>query len=900
MTTLVIVESPAKARTIEKYLGADYHVEASVGHIRDLAQPSDLPEKEKHGKYAKFAVDVDGEFEPYYVVNADKKKTVSKIKTLLKQSDELLLATDEDREGEAIAWHILEVIKPKIPVKRMVFHEITKEAITKAIAQTRDINLGLVDAQETRRILDRLFGYEISPLLWRKIAVGLSAGRVQSVATRLVVERERERMGFVSADYASVEVVAQAPDHIANNSFTARLVACDKLPVALGRDFDDHGKLTRSAQNKKVTILDANIAAQVAKNLTGSSAKVVNVESKPYTRRPSAPFTTSTLQQEASRKIRMSSRDTMSIAQRLYENGYITYMRTDSTVLSTQALQAARATAIELYGSQAVPSKPRVYGTATKGAQEAHEAIRPAGEAMRHPKELQAKLSPGEYNLYEIIWKRTLASQMIDASGYTATISLEADIEASKSGYKTAQLRASGTVITTPGFRQVYEEGRDSTRYDKEENSIGTGMLPELTAGQKVDLVNAEAGEHTTRPPERYTDASIIKQMEELGIGRPSTYAATISRIAQREYVVRQGQTLVPTWLAFSVVRLIEENLPDLIDYTFTAEMEAEIDKIAAGKEERITYITKFWRGDGVNAGLEAQVTNLGDIDARALNSRVIGENIVLRVGKFGPYVEQEQPGETEPKRANIPAGLAPDELTIQKAQQLLERAEENGKVLGIHPDTGLEIVAKDGRFGPYVQEALPQDAPANAKPRTASLIKSMDIATLTLADALKVISLPRTIGKDEQGNELTALNGRYGPYLSNGSETRMLDSEEELFTITLEQALEIFSQPKRRRSAKAPTPAKVLGTDPVSGKPVSIKDGRFGPYVTDGEVNASLRTGDSLDTITAERAYELLAMRREKVAQNDGTKSRQKNKKTTTTKKVTAKKTVTKKKTTK
>lgn len=875
MNTLVIVESPAKARTIEKFLGPDYQVEASVGHVRDLAQPSELPDKEKHGPFAKFAVNIENDFEPYYLVNPDKKRTVSQLKKILQQADRILLATDEDREGEAIAWHLLEVLKPKVPVSRMVFHEITKDAITRALENTRDINQGLVDAQETRRIIDRLVGYEISPLLWRKIAAGLSAGRVQSVATRLVVERERARRAFKSANYWGLQASVNA-QNTDGDVFTAAVISVNGKNVATGRDFGDDGELSAAAKKKETLVLDEQSAKELQKNLSNSSVIVSRVETKPYKRRPSAPFTTSTLQQEASRKLRMSTRDTMSTAQRLYENGYITYMRTDSTALSVQAANAARQQAKDLYGEKSIPEIPRVYEKKAKGAQEAHEAIRPAGENFRHPKDLKDKLSPGEYSLYELIWKRTIASQMIDATGKVATILLQSEVSDSKQKDESAQtvlLRASGTVITEPGFRQVYEEGKDSSRYDAEsKTNEETNKLPDVEMGQECVIKSVEAEGHNTRPPERYTDATLVKKMEELGIGRPSTYASTISRIEQREYVVHQGQALIPTWLAFSVVRLLEENLPDLVDYAFTAEMEEELDKIAAGEEGRVSYLSRFWHGEEGRAGLEKEVADLGDIDAKAVNSIAISENITLRVGKFGPYVEKILPGGETPLRATVPPDLTPDELTQAKAEELLSQTKEEDKVLGIHPETGLQILVKAGRFGPYVQEELPSDAPSKAKPRTASLFKDMSIDTLTLEQAVKLLSLPRLVGKTTEGEEIQAQNGRFGPYLTKGKDTRSLEAEEDLFTITLAEAEQIFAQPKTRRGAKkSNTLSKELGVDPVSGGTVFLRDGRFGPYVTDGSVNASIRTTDSIDTITPERAYNLLSLRREKLAETGG-----------------------------
>ncbi|WP_123915183.1 type I DNA topoisomerase [Georgenia muralis] len=876
---LVIVESPAKARTIGGYLGPDFDVEASVGHIRDLPQPSELPADMKKGPYGKFAVDVEGDFDPYYVVDPDKKKKVAELKRLLKDSDELYLATDEDREGEAIAWHLLDVLKPKVPVKRMVFHEITKEAITRALEHTRELDTRLVDAQETRRILDRLVGYEVSPLLWRKIKPGISAGRVQSVATRMVVERERERMSFRSASYWDVRGVFTGGTE--PRPFEARLVTLDGKKVATGRDFGDDGALTASAARAGVLHLEQATATAVAAALEDAQARVVSMETKPYTRRPAAPFTTSTLQQEASRKLRMSARETMRTAQGLYENGYITYMRTDSSALSGQAIAAARRQAGELYGAEYVPDKPRTYGKAAKGAQEAHEAIRPAGDSFRTPAQVANQLTGSQFRLYELIWKRTVASQMADARGSTATVRLAATA-ATAEGDRRAELTASGTVITFRGFMAAYEEGRDAERYEAGEGrDEKETRLPVLAEGDLVETDRVSAEGHETTPPPRYTEASLVKALEERGIGRPSTYAATISVITDRGYVDRRGQALVPTWLAFSVVRLLEENLPRLVDYDFTAEMESDLDRIATGSEERVDWLARFYRGDTATErpGLKNLVEGLGDIDARAVNSIDIGEGITVRVGRYGPYLEVAGTDGEEGRRASVPDDVAPDELTPAKARELLERQADDGRELGTDPATGHTIIAKNGRFGPYVTEVLPEEdasAPAEgakkparkkaaAKPRTASLLKSMQLETVSLDDALRLMSLPRVVGTDPEGQEITAQNGRYGPYLKRGTDSRTLESEEQVFDITLAEALAIYAQPKTRRGATAKPPLRELGEDPVSSRPVVVKDGRFGPYVTDGETNATLRKDDDVETITPERGFELLAEKRAK-----------------------------------
>ena len=900
---LVIVESPAKARKIQGYLGDDYEVEASVGHIRDLPQPSELPADMKKGPYGKFAVDVDHGFDPYYEVYADKKKKVAELKRALKDADELYLATDEDREGEAIAWHLLEALKPKVPVKRMVFHEITREAIQRALQNTRDLDEHLVDAQETRRILDRLYGYEVSPVLWRKIAQGLSAGRVQSVATRLVVERERERMAFVAASYWDVtgtfeHADASSPD--AGKAFGARLVQVGDSRVASGRDFDDRGQLKPAAVRDGAAHLDEATARAVVAGLADAAFTVRSLETKPYTRRPAAPFTTSTLQQEASRKLRLSSRQTMRTAQSLYENGYITYMRTDSPSLSAEATSAARRQAAELYGPEFVPDKPRVYASKNQGAQEAHEAIRPAGDSFRTPAQVKRELSDDQFKLYELVWKRTVASQMADAKGSTASVRLAAPLSAAAGDVagRDAVFAASGTVITFRGFMAAYEEGRDTDRYDEAEGSSRKGeadaRLPQMAEGDPLTASELEAGGHRTSPPPRFTEASLVKALEERGIGRPSTYAATISVIQDRGYVTSRGQALVPSWLAFAVTRLLEENFDRLVDYDFTASMEEDLDAIAAGSKDRVAWLTTFYFGDGAPqtgvvtavgedvGGLHGLVANLGDIDARVVNSIEIGDGIMLRVGRYGPYLEDSAATAEggEPKRASVPDELAPDELTVEKARELLETQPEGDIVLGQDPVTGTTIVAKKGRFGPYVTELLPEPEldeglsaaakkralAAAPKPRTASLLKSMQLATLTLDDALKLLSLPRVVGKDpESGDEITAQNGRYGPYLKKGTDSRTLPTEEAMFDITLEEALAIYAQPKRGRGATASAPLRELGEDPASKKPVVVKDGRFGAYVTDGEVNATLRKEDAVETITLERAAELLAEKRAK-----------------------------------
>ncbi len=866
---LVIVESPTKARTIAGYLGPDFEVEASRGHIRDLPQPSELPADMKKGPFGKFAVDVDNGFEAYYVVDSDKKKMVAELKRALKDADELYLATDEDREGEAIAWHLLEVLQPKVPVRRMVFHEITREAIQRALQDTRDLDERLVDAQETRRILDRLYGYEVSPVLWRKVRAGLSAGRVQSVATRLVVERERERMAFRAASYWDVTGTFAPADSSINKdaagagAFPARLVSVDGARVAGGRDFDDTGRLTASARSAGVAHLDEAAATALVTALDGAGFAVRSVEEKPYTRRPAAPFTTSTLQQEASRKLRFSSRQTMRVAQGLYENGYITYMRTDSVNLSEQAVGAARRQAADLYGPEFVPDRPRVYASKAKNAQEAHEAIRPSGDAFRTPAQVSGQLSGDEFRLYELIWKRTVASQMADARGSTATVRLGA----TASDGRACEFSASGTVITFRGFLAAYEEGRDDDRGGRSDQTDDEQRrLPVLAAGDRLDSRELHADGHETSPPPRFTEASLIKALEERGIGRPSTYEPTIRVIQDRGYVTTKGNAFVPTWLAFAVTRLLEEHFGRLVDYDFTAAMEEDLDRIAAGQENRAHWLSRFYfDADG---GLKPLVDDLGDIDARDINTVSIGDGIVLRVGRYGPYLEAPGADGEEPRRASVPDDVAPDELTVDKARELLETNADGDRELGTDPDTGRAIVARNGRFGPYVTEVVEETGAAAKrgapKPRTASLFKSMQLQTVTLDDALRLLSLPRLVGTDPAtGEEITAQNGRYGPYLKKGTDSRSLTSEDQIFDVTLDEALAVYAQPKTRGRAAASAPLRELGADPVSGAPVVVKDGRFGPYVTDGTTNATLRKEDAVESVTLERAAELLAEKR-------------------------------------
>ncbi|MCU1545025.1 MAG: topA [Homoserinimonas sp.] len=887
---LVIVESPAKAKTIGQYLGDGYEVQASVGHIRDLIEPKNLPPELKKGSLGKFSIDVENDFLPYYVVSDQKKKTVADLKRALKDADELYLATDEDREGEAIAWHLLEVLKPKIPVKRMVFHEITKEAIQRAQENPRDLDTALVDAQETRRILDRLYGYEISPVLWRKIGPGLSAGRVQSAATRLVVDRERERLAFVTASYwdlsAQLSPLAEDLGSRTADGFESRLARVNGVRVATGRDFSDKGVLKTDA-----TALDEQAAVTLATALREKSTTLVvsSVESKPYTRRPAAPFSTSTLQQEAARKLRFSARQTMSVAQSLYENGYITYMRTDSLNLSQQAVSAARSQASALYGAETVPDKPRSYASKSKNAQEAHEAIRPAGDTFRTPSELQGVLRGNDWKLYDLIWKRTIASQMADAKGATASVGIIATVASGD----IAEFVATGTVITFRGFLQAYEEGQDEQRNEPAEAK--EAKLPVLTQGQTLTVVDVEAKGHDTSPPPRYTEASLVKTLEELGIGRPSTYAAIISTIVDRGYVTPRGQALVPNWIAFSVVRLLEEYFGDLVEYDFTAEMENDLDRIAGGQQNRVEWLQSFYFGSDQHRGLRTVIDNLGEIDAKEINSIIITEDITLRIGKYGPYLEvpaaADEAPDAPPRRINIPEDLAPDELTAAKARELVDAPVVGDRVIGVNPENGKNIVAKDGRFGPYVTELEPESdtsvavenvnaatgevadvpkkkAPKKAaapKPRTASLFKSMDLASVDLETALRLLDLPRVVGQDpETGEEITAQNGRYGPYIKKGTDSRSLTEEDQIFDIELAAALEIFTQPKYG-ARKASSALKEFEADPESGKPIKIKDGRFGAYVTDGVTNATIPRGETVEEVDFDRAVQLLADKRAK-----------------------------------
>ena len=868
---LVIVESPAKARKIGGFLGDDYVVEASVGHIRDLPQrAADIPKEYKKIAWAKEGVNIEEGFEPLYVINPDKKAKVSELKALMKDADELILATDEDREGEAIAWHLIEVLRPKIPIRRMVFHEITKEAIKKAAEETRDLDYRLVDAQETRRVLDRLYGYRLSPVLWKKVMPRISAGRVQSVATRLIVERERERMAFISSKWWDLTAQCEA-------GFNARLLSLDGKRVAATNDFDANGGLKeKSVAN--ILLLDEAGANELVQSLTGKSLTVKSTEESPRTERPKAPFTTSTMQQDAGSRLGWGAQLTMRVAQRLYENGYITYMRTDSVTLSQSAIESARSSAKSLYGADYIPATPRVYEGKSKNAQEAHEAIRPAGETFRTPGELAPELSRDEFSLYDLIWKRTIASQMSDAKKMQMRVDF--NVETKTGG--AAIFRANGSVVTFPGFLAAYEEIVEDKSGD-DESAETDKRLPAMAVGDSIKVSNYICEGHETKPPARYTEPTLVKKLEELGIGRPSTFASIMSTIQDRGYVAKRGRALVPTFLAFSVTGLLEQHFGKLVDYEFTASMEEDLDRIANGEEDRITWLTKFFFGTEGNPGLEALAADLGAIDAQQINTMKMGEDIEIRVGRYGAYI-QKGIGDDR-KFANIPETMAPDELTLQVAIDLL--AQPSGeRELGIHPETNLPLLAKSGRFGPYITEVFPEpemvvdkktgelkkprkkkDAP---KPKTASLLSTMTLDTITIEDALKLMSLPRTLG-DYEEVPITVQNGRYGPYMTHGTDSRTLTSEDQLFAITLDEAIELYKQPKVRRRGVAKPPLKDLGIDPASQKPVLVKDGRFGIYITDGETNATLRRGDNVEFLTLERGLELLAGRRAWEIENGG-----------------------------
>nr|WP_303780501.1 type I DNA topoisomerase [Bifidobacterium catenulatum] len=924
---LVIVESPTKAKKIGGYLGSEYTVMASVGHIRDLAQPSQVPAADKT-KFGKFGVDVEDGFKPYYIVDGNKKKTVSELKSALKKADTLYLATDEDREGEAIAWHLVQTLKPKVPVKRMVFHEITKEAIKASLDNTRDVDDDMVDAQETRRILDRLYGYELSPVLWRKVGPGLSAGRVQSVATRLIVERERERMAFVRAPYWDVTATLEAPDADGNNvEFDSRMVSLGGRRLAGSKDFGADGKLTAAGAKDQVVQLDEAQASAIAQALEFATFTVASMETKPYRRRPVPPFTTSTLQQTAGNRLGMSSRQTMRAAQGLYENGYITYMRTDSVTLSQEAIAAAREAVIKHFGENYLSDAPKQYATKTAGAQEAHECIRPAGAKFRDPAEIASKVPADQLKLYTLIWQRTLACQMADATGSTATVRLSAPTESNGE----AMFQASGTVIEFPGFMKATGEGRRASAESKKGDAAGSVeqaaqsgksskadkksddnvSLPPMNPGDALAAVAVGADGHETQPPARYTEASLVKTLEQKEIGRPSTYASIISTIIDRGYVYERGRALIPSWLAFSVVKLLETKFPRYVDYEFTADMESGLDQIASGQETGRNWLTRFYFGSGegaaqsadeAHAGLQQQVAQLGEIDAREINTIEIGDGLHVRVGRYGPYLEDVNhlDDEGNPKRASLPDTLAPDELTVEVGHDLIENHSGGPRALGVDPVSGGTVEVRNGRFGPYVALVMPSaDAGADGdvagdgkskkgksakkaadRPKMASLFKTMSPESLTLDDALRLLSLPREVGSYEEADAQTgevqtvvvqANNGRYGPYLTKTgadgkSDTRSLASEDEIFTVDLDKAKELFAQPKygrgRGRGAAKP-PLRELGVDPETQKQVTIKEGFYGAYITDGETNRTLPKQYAPESIEPAEAFRLLAEKR-------------------------------------
>jgi DNA topoisomerase-1 len=865
---LVIVESPAKARKIGGYLGDGFIVEASVGHIRDLPQrAADIPKEVKKLAWSKEGVDIENDFAPLYVINPDKKAKVAELKELMKDAEEILLATDEDREGEAIAWHLVEVLQPKIPIKRMVFNEITEEAIKAAVENTRDLDYNLIDAQETRRVLDRLYGYRLSPVLWKKVMPRISAGRVQSVATRLIVEKERERMAFISSAWWDLNAKTDL-------GFTARLLSVDGKKVASTADFGADGAVKEKSL-KDILLLDETQARALTESLKNTPLTVKSMEESPRTERPKPPFTTSTMQQDAGSRLGWGAQITMRIAQRLYENGYITYMRTDSINLSAQALKAARAAATSLYGKDHVYETARVYQGKSKNAQEAHEAIRPAGDTFKTPGELAPELSRDEFALYDLIWKRTVASQMADAK----KMQMRVDFDATTADKKETIFRANGSVITFPGFLAAYD---DITTDENKDEESEDRRLPAMTIGQAVKVDEYTCEGHETKPPARYTEPTLVKKLEELGIGRPSTFASIIQTIQDRGYVSKRGRALVPTFLAFSVTGLLETHFTKLVDYDFTASMEEDLDKIASGEAGRVDWLRDFYYGVDGQPGLNELSLDLGVIDARATNTMNLSDTIEIRVGRYGAYLQENLP-DVDRKLANIPEGLAPDELTLAKEIELLA-APSGESELCVDPKTNFEVVAKSGRFGPYITEIFPEepvelndkgevkkkrkkkDAP---KPKTASLLSTMNLDTITLDDALQLLSLPRILGTNGAGDEITVQNGRYGPYLKAGADSRTLTSEDQLFSINLDEALEIYSKPKERRRGVAKPPLKELGVDPGSEKQVIIKDGRFGMYVTDGETNATLRRGDTLEAMTLERGLELLAGRRAWEAEN-------------------------------
>jgi DNA topoisomerase-1 len=842
---LVIVESPAKARTIGKYLGRGYTVEASIGHVRDLPQGAkEIPAEYRGSAWARLGVNVDKDFDPLYIIPHGKSAQVRKLKGLLKGARELYLATDEDREGEAISWHLNEILKPKVPVRRLVFHEITKEAIDEALASPREIDDALVKAQETRRIVDRLYGYEVSPLLWRKVRPKLSAGRVQSVAVRLIVERERQRMAFVAATYW--DLLGQFAKQVTGQHFQAELVSVDGRPIPKGKDFDS---ATGTLKDPKFLQLDEAAAGQLAERLRSATFRVATLEDKPYTSRPYPPFTTSTLQQEANRKLGFTARRTMQVAQSLYENGHITYMRTDSTSLASVAVGSSRELVAREYGAEYLPASPRLYQTKVRNAQEAHEAIRPAGHPFELPDQLRGELSLDEFKLFDMIWKRTIASQMADARGHRLVITIEGE---------GATFQVSGKTIEFPGYLRAYVEGSDDPEGDLADRET---VLPQLAIGEQLDCKNLETKSHTTQPPARFSEAALTRALEEMGIGRPSTYASIIDTILAREYVFKRSNALVPTWTAFAVSQLLEAHLPNLVDYQFTAQMEEDLDAISRGERENLQYLREFYFGNGTS-GLKPHLdSKVGEIDARHVSRILIGqpegqEEIFVRVGRYGPFLEQGS------RRAAIPEGTAPDELTIDKCLELLSHAQQAEEPLGYHPESGKPVYLKVGRFGPYVQCGRPDD---EEKPQNASLLKGMTPEQIDLDLALKLLSLPRELGANPQNAQpVVAYNGRFGPYIKCGDETRSLPADVSPLVVTLEQALHLLAQPKaqRRGFGARREPLKSFEQTDTNPKKIDLFDGRYGLYVTDGTTNASLPKNFTPEELTVEFAQRLLADR--------------------------------------
>ncbi len=887
---LVIVESPTKAKTLQRFLGPDFVLQSSVGHIRDLpASAAEIPERHRGEKWARLGVDVENDFQPLYVVNKEKKKVIGELKKRLKEVDELLLATDEDREGEAISWHLAQVLNPKVPMRRMVFHEITKEAITQALDNTREIDEDLVRAQEARRIIDRLYGYEVSPVLWKKIAPKLSAGRVQCVAIRMVVERELARMRFRAAHYRDLIAVFR---NGAGKEFGARLLSLDGRRLAGSKDFDpDSGKLKRP----ELVVLSAEEAAELTARLSSSAFEVESVEEKSFKRTPAPPFTTSTLQQEGGRKLGFNARRTMRAAQNLYERGLITYMRTDSVALSPEAIRATRDAVSSLYGPDYLPAKPRSYRNKVKNAQEAHEAIRPAGESFSTPRDLASALSGDEAKVYELVWKRTMASQMNDARGRRVVVRVASCATAGNvpgaSGQAGASLeagqalfQANGNTIDFPGFLRAYAEGSDDPEAAVADREV---ILPPLEPGEALEARSMEVAEHETQPPQRLTEASLVKAMEESGVGRPSTYASIIDTIQRREYTFKKGAALVPTFTAFAVVRLMSEHFADLIDQNFTARMEDRLDQISRGELELVPYLREFYFGNsdsGLRPLLDKGVEN---IDPRTVCSIPMGRDeqgreIVVRVGRYGPFLQRGE--DTAP----LPDGICPDELTPEAMSVLIEEGSKGPRLLGPDPESGQPVYVKKGRFGPYVQLG-DVDPDSKEKPKMASLLPGMKEESLELDTALKLLNLPRLIGEDDAGVEILGYNGRYGPYIKRGSDSRSLEEGDDLLALTRERALELLAQ-ERKFGRQSRAPIKVFeNVEALGGVDVRLLKGRYGPYVTDGETNASLpRSIADPESLEEAQAVELILERRAKGPARRKTKKKKAKK---TAKKKTAKK---------